>query len=61
MSISQFRPEKDHPLQLQVTFGHRFGRLVSHHCLLFTFFQAMYELRSLLLDDEPMWNRVRKD
>ncbi|KAJ6647614.1 GDP-Man:Man(3)GlcNAc(2)-PP-Dol alpha-1,2-mannosyltransferase [Pseudolycoriella hygida] len=37
MSISQFRPEKEHPLQLQ----------------------AMYELRSLLLDDEPMWNRLK--
>ncbi|XP_037025363.1 GDP-Man:Man(3)GlcNAc(2)-PP-Dol alpha-1,2-mannosyltransferase isoform X2 [Bradysia coprophila] len=37
MSISQFRPEKDHPLQLQ----------------------AMYELRTLLLDDEPMWNRLK--
>lgn len=38
MSISQFRPEKDHPLQLQ----------------------AMYELRTMLHDDEPMWNRVIK-
>lgn len=36
LSIGQFRPEKDHPLQLQ----------------------AMYELRSLLVDDEPLWNRV---
>uniref|UniRef100_A0A1L8E440 GDP-Man:Man(3)GlcNAc(2)-PP-Dol alpha-1,2-mannosyltransferase n=2 Tax=Nyssomyia neivai TaxID=330878 RepID=A0A1L8E440_9DIPT len=37
MSIGQFRPEKDHPLQLQ----------------------AMYELRSLLVNDEPLWNRLR--
>lgn len=37
LSIGQFRPEKDHPLQLQ----------------------AMYELRTLLIDDEPLWNRVR--
>ena len=37
MSISQFRPEKDHPLQLQ----------------------ALYELRSLLVDDEALWNRVQ--
>lgn len=36
LSIGQFRPEKDHPLQLQ----------------------AMYELRSLLVDDESLWNRV---
>lgn len=38
MSIGQFRPEKDHPLQLQ----------------------AMYELRSLLVDNEPLWNKVRR-
>lgn len=38
MSISQFRPEKDHPLQLQ----------------------AMYELRSLINDDEALWNKVNK-
>uniref|UniRef100_A0A1B0CM92 ALG11 mannosyltransferase N-terminal domain-containing protein n=1 Tax=Lutzomyia longipalpis TaxID=7200 RepID=A0A1B0CM92_LUTLO len=37
MSVGQFRPEKDHPLQLQ----------------------AMYELRSLLVNDEPLWNRLR--
>lgn len=37
MSVSQFRPEKDHPLQLQ----------------------AMYELRSLLIDDEVMWNKLK--
>lgn len=37
MSISQFRPEKDHPLQLQ----------------------AMYELRTMLHDDEAMWNRIK--
>lgn len=37
LSIGQFRPEKDHPLQLQ----------------------AMYELRSLLVDDETLWNKVR--
>lgn len=36
LSIGQFRPEKDHPLQLQ----------------------AMYELRSLLIDDESLWNKV---
>lgn len=36
MSISQFRPEKDHPLQLT----------------------AMYELRTLLNDDEALWNKV---
>lgn len=37
MSVGQFRPEKDHPLQLQ----------------------AMYELRSLLVNDEPLWQRLR--
>lgn len=37
LSVAQFRPEKDHPLQLQ----------------------AMYELRSLLINDEPLWNRLR--
>lgn len=37
MSVGQFRPEKDHPLQLQ----------------------AMYELRSLLINDEKLWNKLR--
>lgn len=37
LSVAQFRPEKDHPLQLQ----------------------AMYELRSLLVNDEALWNRLR--
>ncbi|GAB0099499.1 GDP-Man:Man(3)GlcNAc(2)-PP-Dol alpha-1,2-mannosyltransferase [Sergentomyia squamirostris] len=37
LSVGQFRPEKDHPLQLQ----------------------AMYELRSLLVNDEALWNRLR--
>lgn len=36
MSIGQFRPEKDHPLQLQ----------------------AMYELRTLLTKNEPLWEKV---
>lgn len=36
MSIGQFRPEKDHPLQLQ----------------------AMYELRTMLNNDEELWNKV---
>lgn len=36
LSVGQFRPEKDHPLQLQ----------------------AMYELRSLLVNNEPLWNKV---
>lgn len=36
LSVSQFRPEKDHPLQLQ----------------------AMYELRTLLEKDEPLWEKV---
>lgn len=37
LSVGQFRPEKDHPLQLQ----------------------AMYELRTLLVNDENLWNRVK--
>lgn len=37
MSVSQFRPEKDHPLQLQ----------------------AMYELRTILANDEEKWNKVK--
>lgn len=37
LSVGQFRPEKDHPLQLQ----------------------AMYELRTLLVNDEALWNKVR--
>lgn len=36
LSVGQFRPEKDHPLQLQ----------------------AMYELRSLLINEEALWNKV---
>lgn len=36
LSVGQFRPEKDHPLQLQ----------------------AMYELRSMLIQDEALWNKV---
>lgn len=36
VSVGQFRPEKDHPLQLQ----------------------AMYELRSLLINEEALWNKV---
>jgi alpha-1,2-mannosyltransferase len=36
LSVGQFRPEKDHPLQLQ----------------------AMYELRTLLTNDEYLWNKV---
>lgn len=36
LSVGQFRPEKDHPLQLQ----------------------AMYELRSLLVNNESLWNKV---
>lgn len=37
LSVGQFRPEKDHPLQLQ----------------------AMYELRTLLVKDEDLWNKLR--
>lgn len=37
LSVGQFRPEKDHPLQLQ----------------------AMYELRTLLNNDEALWNKMR--
>lgn len=37
LSVGQYRPEKDHPLQLQ----------------------AMYELRTLLNNDENLWNRVK--
>lgn len=37
MSVGQFRPEKDHPLQLQ----------------------AMYELRTLLQNNEDLWNKMR--
>ncbi|KAH8295718.1 hypothetical protein KR018_005692, partial [Drosophila ironensis] len=37
LSVGQFRPEKDHPLQLQ----------------------AIYELRTLLAQDEALWNRVK--
>ncbi|XP_052872592.1 GDP-Man:Man(3)GlcNAc(2)-PP-Dol alpha-1,2-mannosyltransferase [Anopheles cruzii] len=37
LSVGQYRPEKDHPLQLQ----------------------AMYELRTLLNNDEALWNRLR--
>jgi alpha-1,2-mannosyltransferase len=36
LSVGQYRPEKDHPLQLQ----------------------AMYELRTLLNNDESLWNKV---
>lgn len=36
LSIGQFRPEKDHPLQLQ----------------------TMYELRTILNDNEDLWMRV---
>ncbi|XP_016987929.1 GDP-Man:Man(3)GlcNAc(2)-PP-Dol alpha-1,2-mannosyltransferase [Drosophila rhopaloa] len=37
LSVGQFRPEKDHPLQLQ----------------------ALYELRTLLAQDEALWNRIK--
>lgn len=37
MSLGQFRPEKDHPMQLQ----------------------AMYELRTMLNQNEKLWNRVK--
>uniref|UniRef100_A0A182Q1T1 GDP-Man:Man(3)GlcNAc(2)-PP-Dol alpha-1,2-mannosyltransferase n=1 Tax=Anopheles farauti TaxID=69004 RepID=A0A182Q1T1_9DIPT len=37
LSVGQYRPEKDHPLQLQ----------------------AMYELRTLLNNDEALWNRLK--
>lgn len=37
LSVGQYRPEKDHPLQLQ----------------------AMYELRTLLSDEEELWSRLR--
>lgn len=37
LSVGQFRPEKDHPLQLQ----------------------AMYELRTLLANNEQLWNKLR--
>ncbi|KAH8314805.1 hypothetical protein KR067_001283, partial [Drosophila pandora] len=37
LSVGQFRPEKDHPLQLQ----------------------AIYELRTLLAQDEALWNRIK--
>ncbi|XP_022222868.1 GDP-Man:Man(3)GlcNAc(2)-PP-Dol alpha-1,2-mannosyltransferase [Drosophila obscura] len=37
LSVGQFRPEKDHPLQLQ----------------------AMYELRTLLAQEESLWNKIR--
>lgn len=37
LSVGQFRPEKDHPLQLQ----------------------AMYELRTLLIHNEDLWNRIQ--
>ncbi|XP_036670678.3 GDP-Man:Man(3)GlcNAc(2)-PP-Dol alpha-1,2-mannosyltransferase [Drosophila suzukii] len=37
LSVGQFRPEKDHPLQLQ----------------------AVYELRTLLAQDESLWNRIK--
>lgn len=68
MSISQFRPEKDHPLQLQVKLRNGFEIIfppLTHHSytdlfLLLCYLQALYELRTLLLDDEPTWNRVRK-
>ena len=36
LSVSQYRPEKDHPLILQ----------------------SMYELRTLLVNDEDLWNRI---
>lgn len=36
LSVGQFRPEKDHPLQVH----------------------AMHELRKLLANNEPLWNRV---
>lgn len=36
VSVGQFRPEKDHPLQLQ----------------------AMYELRTKLQNNEPLWEKV---
>lgn len=37
LSVGQFRPEKDHPLQLQ----------------------AMYELRTLLIHNEDLWNKIK--
>lgn len=37
LSVGQFRPEKDHPLQLQ----------------------ALYELRTLLTNNENLWNKIR--
>lgn len=37
LSVGQFRPEKDHPLQLQ----------------------ALYELRTLLIKNEDLWNKVK--
>lgn len=37
VSVGQFRPEKNHPLQLQV----------------------LYELRTLLIRDEDLWNRIK--
>ncbi|KAM7357389.1 ALG11 alpha-1,2-mannosyltransferase [Cochliomyia hominivorax] len=37
LSVGQFRPEKDHPLQLQ----------------------AMYELRTLLIHNEDLWNKIQ--
>lgn len=36
LSVGQFRPEKDHPLQLQ----------------------ALYELRTLLTNNERLWNKI---
>jgi len=36
LSVGQYRPEKDHPLQLQ----------------------AMYELRTLLNNDDALWSKV---
>ena len=37
LSVGQYRPEKDHPMQLQ----------------------AMYELRTLLVNNEDLWSRLK--
>ena len=37
LSVGQFRPEKDHPMQLQ----------------------AMYELRTLLVNNDDLWSRLK--
>lgn len=58
LSVGQYRPEKDHPVSF-----HRILKLRALRKLFSIYFQlilqSMYELRTLLVNDEETWNRMR--